>query len=142
MADQAIIIRPYEDDDEAEVSQLWREVFPHDPPWNEPRAVIHRKMLVQRELFLVGDVEGLVIATVMAGFDGHRGWIHRVAVASTFRHHGYGSAMMHAAEQRLRQIGCTKVNLQVRVGNDEVIAFYRKLGYDVEPRIAMGKRLE
>jgi ribosomal protein S18 acetylase RimI-like enzyme len=116
-------------------------VFPDNPPWNEPKADIHRKLGVQRELFLVGDLGGRVVATVMAGFDGHRGWVHLVAVAPDCRQHGFGRVMMLEAERRLRQIGCTKINLQVRASNRGVVSFYEKLGYAVEERVSMGKRL-
>jgi ribosomal protein S18 acetylase RimI-like enzyme len=78
----------------------------------------------------------------MAGFDGHRGWLHLVAVHPDNQRQGIGRAMMQEAEQRLRDIGCTKVNLQVRSTNTGVVAFYESLRYSVEDRISMGKRLE
>ena len=104
-------------------------------------ADIEHKLGCQPELFLVGDLEGRVVATVMAGFDGHRGWVHLVAVSPDCRHRGFGRAMMREAETRLRQIGCTKINLQVRASNQGVVSFYEKLGYVVEERVSMGKRL-
>ncbi len=134
-------IRPYIDADEAGVIRLWREVFPDNPAWNDPKQDILRKLNCQRELFLVGERDGEVVATVMAGFDGHRGWVHLVAVALRCRRQGVGRAVMLAAEKALRHIGCTKINLQVRATNQGVVAFYEKLGYAVEERISMGKRL-
>jgi ribosomal protein S18 acetylase RimI-like enzyme len=141
MVDGQLIIRPYNETDEAEVIRLWREVFPENPPWNEPKADILRKLGCQRELFLVGESEGMIVATVMAGFDGHRGWAHLVAVAPDCRQQGFGRAMMREAENKLRQIGCTKINLQVRSATQDVVSFYEKLGYAVEERVSMGKRL-
>jgi ribosomal protein S18 acetylase RimI-like enzyme len=141
MAKNELIIRPYAESDEAQVIHLWREVFPDNPSWNVPKADIDRKLMVQRELFLVGDLAGEIVATVMAGFDGHRGWVHLVAVAPKHRHRGIGRAMMVEAEKKLSDIGCTKVNLQVRATNQGVVSFYEKLGYDVEERVSMGKRL-
>lgn len=117
------------------------EVFPNNPPWNDPTADIKRKLGCQRELFLVGEREGRVIAAVMAGFDGHRGWVHLVAVSTACRRQNVGRAMMIEAEQKLRQIGCTKINLQVRATNRGVVSFYEKLGYAVEESVSMGKRL-
>ena len=99
------------------------------------------KLGCQRELFLVGDFEGRIVATAMAGFDGHRGWVHLVAVSPDCQQQGFGRAMMNEAEERLRQIGCTKINLQVRASNQGVVSFYEKLGYRVEERVSMGKRL-
>jgi ribosomal protein S18 acetylase RimI-like enzyme len=118
-----LVIRPYAETDEAQVIQLWREVFPDNPSWNVPKADIDRQLTVQRELFIVGDLDGEIVATVMAGFDGHRGWVHLVAVAPKCRQQGFGRAMMVEVERRLREIGCTKINLQVRASNDGVIAF-------------------
>src|SRR5271154_4249108 len=117
MMQAPLTIRPYAQPDEAGVSRLWRGGFPNNPPWNEPKADIDRKLSCQRELFIVGEVAGHVVATVMAGFDGHRGWVHLVAVAPDCRHRGIGRAMMMDAEKRLREIGCTKINLQVRASN-------------------------
>ena len=134
-------IRAYNESDEAQVIQLWGEVFPNNPSWNVPKDDIERKLTVQRELFLVGELEGRIVATVMAGFDGHRGWVHLVAVALEHRNNGFGRAMMLDAEKRLEEIGCTKINLQVRATNQGVISFYEKLGYSVEERVSMGKRL-
>jgi ribosomal protein S18 acetylase RimI-like enzyme len=141
MAADQFAIRPYAESDEAGVIRLWSEVFPDNPSWNDPKADIRRKLDCQRELFLVGELDARIIATVMAGFDGHRGWVHLVAVSPDCRHQGFGRAIMNEAERRLRQIGCTKINLQVRASNQGVVSFYEKLGYAVEERVSMGKRL-
>lgn len=135
-------IRPYSESDEAGVAQLWREVFPGSPSWNRPETDIRRKLSVQRELFLVATIDSDVIGTAMAGYDGHRGWVYYVAVSPRHRRQGVGTALMKGVEQRLVRMGCPKLNLQVRASNDEVVAFYRKLGYEIEERISMGKRLE
>ena len=141
MTTENLVIRAYVESDEAQVIQLWRAVFPDNPSWNVPKADIDRKLAVQRELFLVGDLDGEIVGTVMAGFDGHRGWVHLVAVSPKHRQQGFGRAMMIEAEKKLRDIGCTKINLQVRATNQGVIAFYESLGYAVEERVSMGKRL-
>src|ERR1700730_9783122 len=141
MNTEKLTIRAYAESDEAQVIQLWREVFPDNPSWNVPKADIDRKLAVQRNLFLVGDLEGQIVASVMAGFDGHRGWVHLVAVAPKHRKRGFGRLMMAEGEKRLREIGCTKINLQVRATNQGVINFYERLGYSVEERVSMGKRL-
>jgi ribosomal protein S18 acetylase RimI-like enzyme len=136
-----LTIRPFDDRDEAAVVALWRAAFPSEPTRNEPLAVIRQKRAVQPELFLVGEAQGRIVATVIAGYDGHRGWVYHVAVASDARRRGYGRALMAAAEERLRALGCPKINLQVNRWNAEVVAFYEALGYAVEDRISMGKPL-
>ena len=134
-------IRPYESKDQTQVIALWNEVFPDDPPWNEPASMIRRKLTVQPELFLVAHVTGEVAGTVLAGFDGVRGWVHHLAVRASYRRQGLASSLMSAAEKGLTALGCPKVNLQVRATNSAVVAFYRSLGYEVEDRTSLGKRL-
>jgi ribosomal protein S18 acetylase RimI-like enzyme len=134
-------IRPYEDGDEGEVAALWREVFPDAPPWNHPETDIRRKTAVQRELFFVASLDGRVVGTAMAGYDGHRGWVYYVAVSPAHRREGIGRALMGRVEEELRLRGCPKLNLQVRSSNAEVVGFYRSLGYGVEDHISMGKLL-
>ena len=110
--------------------------------WNDPRKDIARKLRVQPELFLVGAVDGRVVASVMAGYEGHRGWINYLAVDPGLRRGGLGKAMMAAAEKGLAELGCPKVNLQIRRGNEDVVAFYDRLGYVEDDVVSMGKRLE
>ncbi len=133
-------IRPYRLRDEEEVIRLWRDCgLVRDS--NDPHRDIGRKLAVQPELFLVGFEGGQLVASVMAGYDGHRGWLNYLAVAPDYRHHGYGQEMVCAAENRLRHLGCPKINLQVRLTNSQAIDFYRTLGFQMEEVASMGKRL-
>ncbi len=134
-------IRPYDEADEAAVVTLWREVFPDAPAWNDPALDIERKLSVQRELFLVARSEGELVGTAMCGYDGHRGWVYYVAVSPRHRRHGIGAELMRRSEDELRKLGCVKLNLQIRSENDSAVAFYASLGYVVEDRVSMGKRL-
>jgi len=135
-----VVIRPYCSVDEESVIQLWQAcglVRPH----NNPRRDIARKMRVNPELFLVGTMDGSLVATCMAGYEGHRGWLNYLAVAPERQHQGIGSQVVAEAESRLRALGCPKVNLQVRTSNLAVISFYRSLGYAVDDVVSLGKRL-
>jgi ribosomal protein S18 acetylase RimI-like enzyme len=134
-------IRPYQDADEQGVIALWKEALPDAAPHNDPATAIRKKLAVDRELFLVAAVDGAVVGTVMGGYDGHRGWVYAVAVDPRFRRRGIGAALIRRLEVILAERGCLKVNLQVRASNAGVIAFYEKLGYGVEERVSMGKRL-
>lgn len=142
MTRNALRIRPFHEKDRSSVAALWSEVFADDPPRNEPRAVIDRKLRVQRELFLVAELRGDIVGAVVAGFDGYRGWVYHLAVDPGFRRRGFGRELMREAEARLRAVGCPKLNLQVRSSNAEVIAFYQRLGYSIEDRVSFGKVLE
>jgi 2-phosphosulfolactate phosphatase len=135
-------VRPYRESDEAGVVALWAVAFPDAPAHNAPLADIARKLSVQRDLFLVGECEGRVVATAMAGFDGHRGWVHYVATDPRARGRGLASALLAEVEARLRALGCSKLNLQVRGTNRDVVAFYERLGFVVEDRVSLGKRLQ
>jgi ribosomal protein S18 acetylase RimI-like enzyme len=130
---------------------LWHEAFPNDPPWNAAEIAIPAKLKVQPELFLVAidqDLvdqnlvdQDLVVGSIMAGYDGHRGWLYAAAVLQSHRRQGIGTALVRAAETLLSAMGCTKINLQVRASNTAVTAFYNSLGYEIEERVSMGKRL-
>ncbi len=123
------------------VQSLWLEAFPDDPPWNAAEVAIPAKVKAQPDLFVLA-VDGVEVAgSIMAGYDGHRGWIYAVAVRKSHRASGLGSRLIREAERRLEALGCVKINLQVRVSNAAVIAFYQSLGYDLEERVSLGKRL-
>jgi len=136
-----VAIRVYREADFAEVRTLWQQVFPDDPPWNRAEEAVSAKLAVQPDLFLVASDGANVIGTVMAGYDGHRGWLYAVAVSESHRRTGVGSALVREAEIRLAALGCRKINLQIRATNIQVQAFYDRLGYGTEDRISMGKRL-
>lgn len=135
-----MIIRPYQPQDEEAVIQLWQRCE-LTRPWNDPRKDIARKLSVQPELFLVGAEDGAIVATAMAGFDGHRGWINYLAVAPERQRQGHGRQLMRAVEDALLAVGCPKLNLQVRAGNAKAVAFYEALGYGQDELVSMGKRL-
>ena len=134
-------IRPFQTSDEAAVVQLWKDCN-LVVPWNDPLRDIRRKLRVQPALFIVGLVSGELAAAVMAGYEGHRGWLNYLAVAPRFRRQGLGRKMVAEAEARLRQMGCPKINIQIRTGNTEVIEFYRRIGFKADDVVSMGKRLE
>ena len=133
-------IRPYQDTDRLAVIALW-EGTGLAVPQNDPGKDIDRKMEVDPDLFLVGENDGKVVATVMAGYEGHRGWINYLAVSPIHQRNGYGRLLMEAAESLLGKKGCPKINLQVRNTNAEVIKFYSAIGYGDDQVIGMGKRL-
>ena len=110
-------------------------------PQNNPLADIQRKLDDSPELFLVGTFDSQVIATVMAGYEGHRGYINYLAVAPHLQKHGYGRQLMAHVERLLRERGCPKINLLVRTTNKSVIAFYQRIGFSCDDVVSMGKRL-
>jgi len=134
-------IRPFQPSDAEGVAALWREAFPNDPPHHAPALVIRQKLAVQPELFFVAEIGSMIVGTAMAGYDGHRGWLYKVAVSPRHQRQGIGRALIRQAEAALAALGCPKVNLQVRASNAGAVAFYQELGYAVEERISMGKHL-
>jgi ribosomal protein S18 acetylase RimI-like enzyme len=105
---ESLSIRTFQADDESAVIKLWQSAFPDDPPWNAPALVIQRKFKTQPELFLIGEILGNIVATVLAGYDGVRGWIYHLAVAHDYQRKGFGRAMMQEAEKRLRDMGAPR----------------------------------
>lgn len=126
----------------AEVIALWKSVFGYDAAHNEPSLVIDQKLAVKDDLMFVAVLADKVVGTIMAGYDGHRGWLYSLAVLPEHRHAGVGSALVGHAEKELSARGCLKINLQVVESNAQVVAFYQALGYQVEARVSMGKRFK
>lgn len=135
-----MLIRAFQTPDTDAVIALW-EACKLVRPWNDPRGDIHIKMTTQPELFLVGETDGAIVATAMVGFDGHRGWIHYLAVSPSLQRQGLGKQLMAEVESLLVARGCNKLSLQVRSENEKVLGFYRGLGYGEDQVISMGKRL-
>ena len=142
MSAAPVDIRPFADADEPAVVDLWARCG-LVRPWNDPRKDIARKQRVQPDLFLVAVADGgaAVIGTVMAGYDGHRGWINYLATDPAWRRQGIARALMREAEAGLARLGCPKINLQVRHDNRDAIAFYQRLGFAEDAVVSMGKRL-
>lgn len=124
-----------------QVIALWKKVFGYEADHNAPGLVIDKKLDFGDGLFFVAIDNQDVIGTVMAGYDGHRGWIYSIAVSSKYRKEGLGSKLLSFAEKMLLEKGCMKINLQIMEGNEAVEAFYLANGYQTEKRISMGKRL-
>lgn len=130
-------LRPYIAADKDQLVCLWKEVFPGNSPHNEPTAVIEAKLNVDRLLFVAAEGDAIV-GSVMAGYDGHRGWLYAVAVHPTIQRNGTGSKLVKYALEQLQKLGCIKINLQVVSTNSAVVAFYESLGFHTEDRISMG----
>jgi ribosomal protein S18 acetylase RimI-like enzyme len=133
-------IRSFQLSDQKRVVELWIKcglVVSH----NNPIRDVERKLIVNPEWFLVGEINGEVIATCMAGYEGHRGWINYLAVRPDLQGHGFGKMIVEYAEAMLKAAGCPKINLQVRSTNQNVISFYERIGYRQDAVVSMGKRL-
>ena len=141
MSERSLLLRPFKEGDEEALVSLWN-MCKLTVPWNNPYKDIARKLKVQSELFLMGYLEDKLIASIIAGYDGHRGWINYFAVHPDFQQRGYGKQLMDNVENKLRELGCPKINLQIREGNEKVLSYYQKLGFVEEKRINMGKRIE
>ena len=123
------------------VISLWKEVFGYEANHNAPRLVIDKKLEFGDDLFFIALYNKAVVGTIMAGYDGHRGWIYSIAVSPNHQKKGIGSALLAFAERKLSELGCMKINLQIIEGNEAVENFYIANGYQTEKRISMGKCL-
>ena len=133
-------IRPYQIPDQEAVVALWQSCE-LTRPWNDPYKDIARKLQVRPDLFLVGEVQGCLMASAMFGYEGHRGWVNYLAVSPEHQRQGHATSLMQHGEALLLASGCPKINLQVRAGNTSVVSFYQALGYQEDVVVCLGKRL-
>lgn len=136
-----LTLRTFTPADTDAVVELWRQCDLLRPQ-NDPRKDIARKGRVRPDLFVVGECDGRIVASIMIGYEGHRGWVNYLAVAPECQRRGFGRQLMDEAERRLRAEGCPKINLQVRTSNAAVVSFYRAIGYATDDVVSLGKRLE
>lgn len=135
------VLRPYQRGDRQALVSLW-STCQLTRPWNDPYRDIDRKLARDASNLVVLHEDGELVGSVMVGYDGHRGWINYLAVHPEHQRHGLGRLLMGEAERRLRELGCAKVNLQIRASNKAAIEFYQHIGYTVDDVISMGRRLE
>jgi ribosomal protein S18 acetylase RimI-like enzyme len=134
-------IRPYRPDDAEALVSLWA-LCDLTRPWNDPFRDIERKIDADPNGLLVLEEDRQCIGAVKVGYDGHRGWINYLAVHPDHRGRGLGRLLVATAEQRLSELGCPKVNLQVRAANKDAVEFYQSVGYSVDEVVSMGRRLD
>jgi ribosomal protein S18 acetylase RimI-like enzyme len=135
-----MVIKNYNSSFEKQVIDLWFECG-LIVPWNNPKRDIERKMDDDPSLFFICEIGGRITGSCMAGYDGHRGWIYYLAVKPEFQKQGIASKLIREAESRLLKIGCPKINLMVRKSNEDVISFYRRIGYKDDPVVVLSKKL-
>jgi len=137
----ALSVESIEDRDIPEVIALWQRCG-STRPWNDPAADIALARKETNSTVLLGRQDGALVASVLVGHDGHRGWVYYVTVDPDHRFKGYGRAIMDAAEAWLRAKGIEKMQLMVRGDNTKVHAFYRSLGYFEQERVVFAKWLD
>jgi hypothetical protein len=137
----ALTVKPIEDRDIAEVIGLWQRCG-STRPWNDPARDIALARKDANATVLLGRHDGALVASVLVGHDGHRGWVYYVTVDPDHRFKGFGRAIMSAAEHWLRARGIEKLQLMVRGDNAEVHAFYQSLGYFEQERVVFAKWLD
>jgi ribosomal protein S18 acetylase RimI-like enzyme len=136
-----LVLRSYEPGDREALVALW-SICELTRPWNNPHRDIDRKLARDGDNLLVLEEDNQLIGSVMVGYEGHRGWVNYLAVHPDHQRQGLGRLLMNEAERRLRDLGCAKVNLQVRASNETAREFYRQIGYTVDEAVSFGKRLE
>ena len=135
-----LTVQPFVEDRRAQLIELWHRCG-LTVAANSPNEDINRKIAFQPELLLIALLNNQLVGTVMVGYEGHRGWIQYLGVDPDFQRRGVGGLLLEAAESKLRALGCPKINLQIRAGNEAVVRFYERHGYSIEERFNMGRRL-
>ena len=132
--------RKFRKSDSEAVIDLWKKCK-LIVPWNDPIKDINRKLSIKDNLFIIGEINKNIIASAMAGYDGHRGYIYYLAVLPEYQNKGIGSSLLSIIEKKLLQLGCPKINLFVRNTNIRVKTFYKINNYEFQDSQIYGKRL-
>ena len=111
-------------------------------PWNDPHADLARALGGPSSTVLAALDDGALVGTVMLGHDGHRGWVYYLAVEPAARRRGVATALVRAGERWLVERDIPKLQLMVRRGNDDALALYAALGYEVVDVTVVGRRLD
>ncbi|MGI5951683.1 MAG: GNAT family acetyltransferase [Brooklawnia sp.] len=128
--------------DRADAVTLWEQTG-LTRPWNDPEADFTRAIEGTSSAVLgLRDDRGTLIGTAMVGHDGHRGWVYYLAVAPAEQSRGHGRQLMEACERWVIARSIPKIQLMVRTGNQQVIAFYTSLGYEHQDIVVLGRRLD
>lgn len=135
------MIRKFKTSDTTDLIKLWQSAFPNEAPHNNPSKIIKDKLAVD-DLIFVAEKNQILLGACVAGYDGHRGWLYAIAVHKSVRRNGTGSKLIQHALNHLKSINCTKVNLQIRSDNIELVPFYEALGFETEDRISMGSLIQ
>ena len=138
MDQEEILVRKFTQEDSLELVSFWQSIFINSAAHNEPKRMLEEKLAVD-DLIYIAKYKEHIIGACMAGYDGHRGWLYAVATSSDYRRLGVGTKLIQTSIEALRQLGCIKLNLQIRTDNTEVTRFYQSLGFNIEERLSMGK---
>lgn len=141
MTDDKLIIRPLTDKDIDATISLWAAcglTRPHNDPHQDVTLARGRA----NSEILIGELNGEIMASVMVGHDGHRGWVYYLSTHPRAQGQGFSDQMMRAAEAFVRARGVRKLELMIRNGNSGVRDFYKRIGYATEPVIVMSRWLD
>lgn len=134
----------YQENDREKLIQLWKLCFPNEPLHNEHNSVINRKTNINDGLFFIvkDNDKDNIIGSVLAGYDGVRGWIYHLATHPDYRRMGIGRKLVNHIVKTLSIKGCIKINLQVRKSNYDVIEFYKKIGFTQDDVVSFGMKIK
>ncbi len=131
----------YNQDYQKALVELWKECN-LIVPQNDPIEDIQKKLEFQPELFFIGLLDERLIGSVMAGYEGHRGWLNYLAVLPDYQKKGYGRKLVEKAIMELEKLGCLKLNVQIRESNISAVQFYERLGFRDDHVVSLGLRLK
>jgi len=127
--------------DAAQIVELWNNVGLMRP-WNDPNKDIELSLAAESSMLFKAQKGNVLIGTVMAGYDGHRGWIYYLAVDPAHQKQGVGRKLYDTALDWLKEKGAPKVQILIRADNTDVVSFYEALGFEKSTSVLMGKPID
>jgi len=136
-----IRIRPFRMSDYDRVIELWREAeLPYRPQGRDSRERIEEETKRGRSIFLVAEVGGIIVGTILATHDGRKGWLNRLAVAEEFRRCGLARRLVTEAERRLGAMGLDIIAGLIEADNGVSMTVFERMGYERSDVVYFSKR--
>ncbi len=123
-----VSLRPGRPDEIHAVLALWGEADA-EPTHTDDEAGLRSLLDRDPDALIVATDDGLLVGSVIAGWDGWRGSIYRLVVAPSHRRRGAGRALLQAAEDRLRRVGARRSQAIVVETDVGATAFWRATGW-------------
>ncbi|MCM0622044.1 GNAT family N-acetyltransferase [Nocardioides bruguierae] len=128
-----VALRPATHADVPALLALWEVAAENDSRPVDDAAAVERLLERDPDACLVAEAEGRLVGSIVAGWDGWRAHLYRLAVHPDARRQGVATALLEAASTRLEALGASRLDAMVLEGNDLGQSLWRGAGFAPQP---------